>query len=149
MVAHIVRTAYGASPYGGMRVTESLTPFHSRLLSDEVRRRILYYPRALAAAQYVREHIGEAIRLETVARLAGLTPCAFSRYFAEKVGITFSTLVKTLRIEHAVDQLEVRSGAISALATQTGYQSCCTFSRAFKDVMGQSPTEYRRRLLHG
>jgi transcriptional regulator GlxA family with amidase domain len=123
--------------------------FHSRLLNDDVQRRIAYYPRALVAAQYVRDHMGEAVRLETVASLAGLTPCAFSRYFAEKVGITFSTLVKTLRIEHAVDQLEARSGAISALASQTGYQSCCTFSRAFKDVMGQSPTEYRRRLLRG
>jgi transcriptional regulator GlxA family with amidase domain len=126
-----------------------MSPFHSRLLSDDVQRRIAYYPRTLTAAQYVRENIGKPIRLETVASLAGLTPCAFSRYFAEKVGITFSTLVKTLRIEHAVDQIETRSGAISALATQTGYQSCCTFSRAFKDVMGQSPTEYRRRLLQG
>jgi transcriptional regulator GlxA family with amidase domain len=124
-------------------------PFRSRLLSEEVQRRIAYYPRTVAAADYVRENIGRPIRLETVAALAGLTPCAFSRYFAEKVGITFSTLVKTLRIEHAVDQLETRSGAISALAELTGYQSCCTFSRAFKDVMGQSPTEYRRRLLHG
>jgi transcriptional regulator GlxA family with amidase domain len=129
-------------------VTEN-TPFHSRLLDEDVRRRIAYYPRTLIAAEYVRDHVGEAIRLETVAALAGLTPCAFSRYFADKVGITFSTLVKTLRIERAVDQLEARSGAISALATQTGYQSCCTFSRAFKDIMGQSPTEYRRRLLHG
>lgn len=130
-------------------MTERMTAFTSRLLDEDVQRRIMYYPRALTAARYVREHVGEPIRLETVAALAGLTPCAFSRYFAEKVGITFSTLVKTLRIEHAVDQLEARSGAISALATQTGYQSCCTFSRAFKDVMGQSPTEYRRRILRG
>ena len=130
-------------------MTEKMTAFTSRLLDEDVQRRILYYPRALGAAQYVREHMGEPVRLETVAALAGLTPCAFSRYFAEKVGITFSTLVKTLRIEHAVDQLEARSGAISALALQTGYQSCCTFSRAFKDVMGQSPTEYRRRMLRG
>jgi transcriptional regulator GlxA family with amidase domain len=128
-------------------VTETTEPFFSRLLSEDVRRRIAYYPRALSAARYVEAHIGQPIRLETVASLAGMTPCAFSRYFAEKVGITFSTLVKTLRIERAVGQLEMRAGAISALATQTGYQSCCTFSRAFKDVMGQSPTQYRRRIL--
>jgi transcriptional regulator GlxA family with amidase domain len=134
---------------GGQRVTEVTVSFTSRLLGEDTQRRIMYYPRALTAALYVRDHIGEPVRLETVADLAGLTPCAFSRYFAEKVGITFSTLVKTLRIEHAVDQLESRSGAISALAMQTGYQSCCTFSRAFKDVMGQSPTAYRRRILRG
>ena len=121
--------------------------FHSRLLSEDVQRRILYYPRTLAAANYVRENIGKTIRLERAAALAGMTSCAFSRYFAEKIGITFSTLVKTLRIELALTHLESRDGAISALATQTGYQSCCTFSRAFKDVMGQSPSEYRRRML--
>lgn|GEM_PF-5185902 len=121
--------------------------FRSRLLADVIQRRIAYYPRAHAVAVYVREHIGEPIRLETVAALAGMTPCAFSRYFAEKIGITLSTLVKTLRIERALMDLEARDGAISALATRTGYQSCCTFSRAFKDVMGQSPSEYRRRML--
>ncbi len=129
-------------------MTGTSEPFVSRLLSEEVQRRIAYYPRALIVAQHVQANIGRPIRLETVAKMAGLTPCAFSRYFAEKVGITFSTLVKTLRIEHAVAQLETRAGAISALATLTGYQSCCTFSRAFKDVMGQSPTQYRRRILH-
>ena len=123
------------------------TTFRSRLLSEDVQRRILYYPRTLAAANYVRENIGGTIRLQSAAGLAGMTPCAFSRYFAEKVGITFSTLVKTLRIEHALSHLEERDGAISALAAKTGYQSCCTFSRAFKDVMGQSPSEYRRRML--
>jgi transcriptional regulator GlxA family with amidase domain len=128
-------------------VLDTTDVFRSRLLADDVQRRIAYYPRTHAVALYVREHIGEAIRLETVAALAGMTSCAFSRYFAEKIGITFSTLVKTLRIEHALLALEERDGAISALATRTGYQSCCTFSRAFKDVMGQSPSEYRRRML--
>jgi AraC-like DNA-binding protein len=129
------------------RVVEMPQAFHSRLLSSDIERRILYYPRALAAAMYVREHLGEPIRLETVAAIAGLTPCAFSRYFAEKIGMTFSTLVKTLRVEHALCHLEARDGAISALAAQAGYQSSCTFSRAFKDVMGESPSDYRRRML--
>jgi transcriptional regulator GlxA family with amidase domain len=128
-------------------VLDTTQAFRSRLLADDVVRRILYYPRTLAAAVYVRDHVGEPIRLETAAALAGMTPCAFSRYFADKVGITFSTLVKTLRIEYALSHLEQRDGAISALAVRTGYQSCCTFSRAFKDIMGQSPSAYRRRML--
>jgi transcriptional regulator GlxA family with amidase domain len=128
-------------------VLDTAPAFYSRLLADDVQRRIAYFPRTLAVAVYVRNHIGEAIRLETVAEIAGMTSCAFSRYFAEKAGITFSTLVKTLRIEQALLDLEAQDGAISALATRTGYQSCCTFSRAFKDVMGQSPSEYRRRML--
>jgi transcriptional regulator GlxA family with amidase domain len=124
-----------------------LAAFRSRLLSDDVRRRLAYYPRALQAAEYVRDNLSRQIRLEDVAELAGLTPCAFSRYFTEKVGITFSSLVKVLRIEHALQELESCDGAIGHLAEQTGYQSGCTFSRAFKEVTGKTPSEYRRRLL--
>jgi transcriptional regulator GlxA family with amidase domain len=130
-------------PYGPVELAD----FRSRLLSDDVRRRLAYYPRALAAAQYVRENLNRSIRLEDVAERAGLTPCAFSRYFADKVGITFSSLVKVLRIERALDELESCDGAISSLAERTGYQSGCTFSRAFKEVTGKTPSEYRRRLL--
>ena len=121
--------------------------FPSRLLPDDVARRLAYYPRIFDVAMYVRRNLSRQIRLDDVAERAGMTPCSFSRYFTDKVGITFSALVKILRIEHALGELECRDGAISDLAEQTGYQSCCTFSRAFKEVMGQTPSEYRRRIL--
>ncbi len=129
-------------------VAESVA-FRARLLSEDVQRRLHYYPRALEAALYVRENLAKQVRLDDVAARAGMTPCAFSRYFAEKTGITFSALVKALRIERALDELERRDGAISDLAERTGYQSCCTFSRAFKEVVGKTPSEYRRHVLFG
>lgn len=121
--------------------------FSSRLLSDEVQRRLKYFPRALEAAVYVREHLDRPLRLEDLAARAGMTPNAFSRYFAEKTGITISNLIKILRIERALEWLERRDSAISDLAEQTGYRSCCSFSRAFKTMMGETPSEYRRRAL--
>ncbi len=121
--------------------------FESRLLNDEARRRLMYFPRAYQAALFVRQNLAKSIRLEDVAQRAGMTPCGFSRYFAEKIGITFSTLVKLLRIEHAMRELEHQDASISALAERAGYQSCCTFSRAFKEVTGETPSEYRRRAL--
>ena len=120
-----------------------------RLLPADVLRRLAYYPRALTAALYVRENLGRQIRLDDVAVRAGMTPCAFSRYFTEKVGMTFSGVVKALRIERAIEELECRDSSISELAGQTGYQSCCTFSRAFKEVIGKTPSEYRRHVLFG
>jgi len=128
---------------------EETRAFRSRLLPDEVQRRLAYYPRALDAALYVRANLARQVRLDDVAERAGMTSCAFSRYFAEKAGITFSSLLKVLRIERALEELEYRDGAISDLAVQSGYQSCCTFSRAFKEVVGKTPSEYRRRVLFG
>jgi AraC family transcriptional regulator of arabinose operon len=117
------------------------------LLPDDVRRRLKYFTRALDAAVYVRENLGRPLRLEDLAARAGMTPNAFSRYFADKVGMTLSNFIKTLRIERALSELESQDGAISDLAEQTGYQSCCSFTRAFKDVMGETPSQYRRRML--
>jgi transcriptional regulator GlxA family with amidase domain len=128
-------------------VSATSRAFHSRLLSDDVQRRLAYYPRALDAAHYVRSNLSGSVRLEDVAERAGMTACAFSRYFAEKTGITFSTLLKVLRIERALDDLESHDAAIAHVAERTGYQSNCTFSRAFKDVMGKTPSEYRRCFL--
>lgn len=122
-------------------------PFHSRLLSAEVKRRLQYYPRALDTARYVQAHLEEPIRLEDVARNAGLVPCAFSRYFAEKTGITYSALLKLLRIERAIEILEARDESLTVLAGQIGFSSYCAFARAFKDVTGTTPSEYRRRVL--
>lgn len=121
--------------------------FRSRLLPDDVCRRLTYYPRALSAALYVREHLGRTIRSEAVAERAGMTPGAFSRYFAEKIGITFSNLVKVLRIERAMEELVRCDRPITELAKNTGYTNPCTFSRAFKDITGETPSDYRRRIL--
>ena len=127
--------------------TPSAIAFRSRLLPQDVQRRLAYYPRTLAAVQYVMENLSRPIRLDDVAARAGMTSCAFSRYFAEKTSITFSSLVKVLRIEYAVGELERSDYAISELAERSGYQTCCSFSKVFKEVVGQTPTEYRRNVV--
>ena len=121
-------------------------PFQCRLLDENVQRRIRYYPRIVEVARHVQASIPDSVRLENAAAIAGMTTCAFSRYFAEKVGVTFTEFVKTMRIEHALERLEEHDCAISQLAEQAGYRHGA-FSRAFKDIVGSTPTEYRRRHL--
>src|ERR1700722_9212069 len=112
--------------------TDRATEFRCRLLDESVQRRIRYYPRIAEVAFHIKENIKDCVRLEGVASIAGMTSCAFSRYFADKVGLTFSEFVKTMRIEHAIEHLEQRDCAISKLAEEVGYRHGA-FSRAFKD----------------
>lgn len=127
-----------------------LAYFRSRLLPETVQNRIAYYPRALSAAAYIREHLDdEELPLGAIADAVGMTPNAFSRYFASKIGITIASLIRTLRIERALEQMDAGRCAVRSLAASTGYQSHSTFSRAFKEVIGLSPTEYRRCLVAG
>ena len=46
--------------------------------------------------------------------------------------------------ERAMELLRESGGSIAAIAAAVGYESQGKFTRAFKDVTGQLPTEYRR-----
>ena len=121
-------------------------PFRSLLLPEHIQFRIRYYPRANAVAHYINETVPLGIDLRIAAERAGMAPNAFSRYFVSKVGITLSSLIRTLRVERAVAEMHARACPVSCLASCAGYESESGFCRAFKDVTGQSPSEYRRRL---
>jgi len=120
-----------------------------RLLNEATLKRISYYPRASAAVLCIWDDLPSVARLETVASHVGMSATAFSRYFTEKVGMTFSEVTKLLRIEAALDELERRDCAIALLARCSGYRSGCAFTRAFREVLGETPSQYRRRLLSG
>jgi transcriptional regulator GlxA family with amidase domain len=122
--------------------------FRSRFLNEKMLKRLHYYPRALEVVLYAQSLLPETVRLEDVAMRCGMRPACFSRFFTEKIGITFSATLKILRIERAVEALERQDCSIEVLATASGYGSGCSFARAFKEVVGETPTEYRRRLLN-
>jgi transcriptional regulator GlxA family with amidase domain len=120
---------------------------NSRLLDDGLLKRLAYFPRAQRALAFAHDKLPASIRLDAVAAHVGMSSAAFSRYFAGKIGITFSYAVRALRIERALAELEKSDCTIESLACQNGYQSGCAFTRAFKEVVGETPSEYRRRLL--
>lgn len=119
----------------------------SRLLDSQALKRLAYYPRAAQALAYACDLLPTTPKLQVVAEHVGMSTAAFSRYFAEKVGITFSEALRILRIERALEELERQECSIELLACRSGYSSGCTFTRAFREVLGESPSEYRRRLL--
>jgi AraC family transcriptional regulator len=119
----------------------------SRLLDDALRRRLAYFPRTARALAYACEHFPGNVSLGMVATHVGMSSAAFSRYFAEKIGITFTAAVRILRIERALAELEESECSIEGLACRNGYRSGPAFTRAFKDVVGETPSEYRRRIL--
>lgn len=129
-------------------VTLEVRAFRSRFLNEKILKRLHYYPRALEVVLYAQSLLPKTVRLEDVAMRCGMRPACFSRFFTEKIGITFSATLKVLRVERAVEALERQDCSIEVIATAGGYGSGCSFARAFKEVVGETPTEYRRRLLN-
>lgn len=68
----------------------------------------------------------------------------FSARFSELVGQSAMQYVTRWRMNLALDLLREDRLTIAAVAAQLGYQSEAAFSRAFKRVTGQSPSQARR-----
>lgn len=119
----------------------------SPLLDDALRRRLAHFPRAARALSFACARLPDSVNLGVVAAHVGMSSAAFSRYFTEKIGIPFTGVLRILRIERALVELERMESTIESVACSNGYHSGPAFTRAFKDVVGETPSEYRRRIL--
>ena len=95
--------------------------------------------------RHVRAHLAEPVPLAVVARLAGLTPPAFCRYFKRVRGCTFSTFVNDLRVAEAARRLRVTEDTITRIGYECGFGTASQFYAEFKRRRGCAPGAWRRR----
>ncbi|HEX9957475.1 MAG TPA: AraC family transcriptional regulator, partial [Fibrella sp.] len=91
-------------------------------------------------------HFHESIKLDTVADLAGLTPSAFCRYFKVRTNKTFVDFVTEVRIGHACKLLINSDLSISQIGYESGFRTMSNFNRQFRDVTGQTPSQYVKTM---
>jgi AraC-like DNA-binding protein len=104
-------------------------------------------PPAIAQARmFIAEHAQDDLSLAAVAHSVNMSASYFSEKFKEVTGINFANYVARTRIEKARSLLRNPHLRISEIAFDVGFQSLSQFNRAFKQVTGQSPSEYRQSL---
>ena len=96
-----------------------------------------------AGIAYIFENLRSHIRMSEAARLASMSEPTFSKYFRKVSGLTFSDMVKKLRIAHACRLLEQTDKAVSAIAEDSGYTNLANFNKQFLSEVGMTPREYR------
>lgn len=96
---------------------------------------------------HVRAHLEDDINQSEVARLVGLTPSAFSRFFRKATGQTFVGFVNILRVNEACRKLAETDACITEIAFSCGYWSIANFNRQFLHLKGMNPTQFRERRL--
>ncbi len=80
---------------------------------------------------------------EDLAVEVGLSRSAFAERFAQLVGVPPITYLTDWRMQVAAARLRDSPRPIAQIATETGYESEATFTRAFKRAMGVAPGRYR------
>ena len=97
-----------------------------------------------AGVAYIFDNLDGEVRLATAAELAHMSESAFSRYFKKASGLTFSEMVRKLRIANACRLLDTTDRSISSVCAASGYNNVSNFNRQFVAETGSSPSQYRR-----
>ena len=71
----------------------------------------------------------------------------FALRFREKVGTTPMEYLTRWRMLLAADRLKDSSDSLSVIAQSLGYESESAFGKAFRRVMGCSPSQHRRKTV--
>jgi AraC-like DNA-binding protein len=93
---------------------------------------------------YISANLGGPISLGEAASLVGMSESAFSRFFHRSSGVTFSTLVRRLRISRACHLLVSTDLPVSQIQYECGYSNGSNFHRRFLEEIGMTPSGYRR-----
>lgn len=98
------------------------------------------------AKQFIQENYTEDLSLGQVAAAVHTSIFYFCKLFRKVTGATFTEFVSRTRVEKAKHLLLNPNLRISEIAYEIGFQSLTHFNRVFKNVVGESPTNYRERL---
>ncbi|WP_433765752.1 AraC family transcriptional regulator [Pseudomonas putida] len=94
------------------------------------------------AADFIREHCTQMLKLEDICEAAQLSPSYLIRAFKQHYGMTPHAFVVNQRIQFARDQL--RNGKLIAdVALEAGFADQAHFQRAFKQHLAATPGQYR------
>jgi len=91
----------------------------------------------------LQRHLTDELRVDDAARLAHVTPAAFSRWFRREVGKTFIQYINDLRFGAACVQLRQSDRPIATIAADCGFATMSHFNRQFRLRAGMTPREYR------
>ncbi len=102
------------------------------------------HPVLARCVERMRTTVEEPLTLTELARDAGTTPWTLRRLFERHLDSTPRAYYRRLRLEHARQLLFYSHLRIAEVAFASGFADPATFSRAFRQAFGRSPSRYRR-----
>ena len=96
------------------------------------------------AVSFIEENFTDAeLCLSAVAKDLGYNSKYLSHIFKEKMGMSFSEYLRTLRIKHAVMLFDHGLDSVKNVAFLSGFSDPLYFSSVFKSTVGIAPKEYK------
>ncbi len=107
-----------------------------------------YIQRISKALQYIDANFRATINIAELAGVACFSQFHFHRIFTAYTGESLWSYIKRLRIQYAAEQLLYGKESITQIALSSGFESQTSFNKAFKQITGMSPSNFRRNGQH-
>jgi len=100
----------------------------------------------LRAIERLRSDSDADVSLAALASEAGLSRFHFCRAFKESTGLSPHAWLRQHRFEQAMKMLRDSDDSIASVAAALGYSSQTAFAAAFRNLAGETPSVWRRRV---
>ena len=93
---------------------------------------------------YIEASLANEVRLADLSNIVNLSPYHFSRVFRRTFGMSPYQYLLLCRVNRAKHLISTTDRSLLDIALETGLAGASQFSRAFRRIVGQSPSELRR-----
>ena len=95
---------------------------------------------------YIQANYQSQISLNNLLDQLYLSNAYLSKYVKKHLGWTFMEYLNNVRLFHAVDELLYTKKNMTHIALDNGFPTSAAFTKAFRDIYGEAPSEYRRKM---
>ncbi len=105
-----------------------------------------YAKRINQVCDYILAHLSEDLSVEQLSEIACFSKFHFHRQFSEYTGINVTKFIQLMRLKRASYQLVFNQQfRIIDIAFEAKFENPESFSRAFKKIIGQTPSQFRNK----
>ncbi|MDR1115499.1 MAG: AraC family transcriptional regulator [Tannerella sp.] len=102
--------------------------------------------RILKTLHYIHKNIENAIDIDHLAEICYLTKDHFIRLFKKEMNCTPGKYINRKKIETAQLRLLINGMTIKDTAYSLGFDNVAYFNRLFKNITGESPGDYKKKI---
>jgi len=101
--------------------------------------------RMLRARDAMDRAYAEPLDVHALAQIANVSEAHFIRTFRATFGETPHRYLQRRRVERAMFLLRATDRSVTDICLDVGFNSLGSFSRSFREIVGEGPAEYRKR----
>lgn len=94
--------------------------------------------------RYVHQNLDQELTVQSIARLVGLNEEYLSRSFKKSTGISLKRYISGEKMEAAKVLLATTELSVTVISERVGYGNYSNFARSFRQLVGCTPSDYRR-----